>query len=60
MIIDIDKINPSVASSLAKSFNQVKKLDDIRKGLMLDEINRMLSVNISANVREILEKMISE
>ena len=58
-IIDIDKINPQMASGLAGSFKIYKKLNVGNKKVMKVELERVVSTqSISKNVYEIVSKII--
>ncbi|WP_127717239.1 aminopeptidase N [Halobacteriovorax sp. HLS] len=56
-IIEIDKINPQMASRLSSAFKDYKRLPAHLKGLVKVELDRILSVEgLSRNVYEILSK----
>ncbi len=56
-IIDIDKLNPQMASRLAGSFKDYKRLPVELKGLVKESLERILAVkDISRNVYEIISK----
>lgn len=58
-IIDIDKINPQMASSLAGAFKIYKKLNVQNKKMMKLELERVVSTHsLSKNVYEIVSKII--
>lgn len=58
-IIDIDKINPQIASGLAGAFKIYKKLNSENKIKMKEELERVISTqSISKNVYEIINKII--
>jgi aminopeptidase N len=58
-IIDIDKINPQMASGLAGAFKIYEKLNTLNKDLMRSELERVISTeSISKNVYEIVGKII--
>lgn len=58
-IIEIDKINPQMASGLAGSFKVYEKLNAHNKKLMYEELMRVLAAaSISKNVYEIISKII--
>ncbi|MDD5401253.1 MAG: aminopeptidase N [Sulfurimonas sp.] len=58
-IIDIDKINPQMASGLAGAFKIYEKLNSVNKKLMRAELERVVSEpSISKNVYEIVSKII--
>lgn len=59
-IIEIDSFNPSISSSLARSFKLYAKSDERRKSLMKHEMQRILSVKeLSKNTREIVENTLN-
>lgn len=56
-IIDIDKLNPQMASRLAGSFKDYKRLPSDLKALVKESLERILAVkDISRNVYEIVSK----
>ncbi len=58
-IIDIDKINPQIASGLAGAFKIYKKLNQQNKKMMKIELERIISIpSISKNVYEIISKVL--
>ena len=58
-IIDIDKINPQMASGLAGAFKIYEKLNEVNKKLMRAELERVINEpSISKNVYEIVSKII--
>ena len=58
-IIDIDKINPQIASSLANSFKIYDKLLDRNKKLLQQELKRVVSTQgLSNNTYEIINKIL--
>ncbi|MBW6488417.1 aminopeptidase N [Sulfurimonas sp.] len=59
-IIDIDKINPQIASGLAGAFKIFKKLNSANKKLMRTELERVIAEpSISKNVYEIVSKILN-
>lgn len=60
-IIDIDKINPQMASGLTTAFKIYEKLNSKNKILMEAELNRVISTHsISKNVYEIISKILKK
>ncbi len=58
-IIEIDKINPQMASALASSFKIYDKLLDTNKELIKRELKRVVSThNLSNNTYEIINKIL--
>ena len=58
-VIDIDKINPQIASGLAGAFKIYEKLNATNKKVMKEELDRVISTqSISKNVYEIVSKII--
>ncbi|OHD97696.1 MAG: aminopeptidase N [Sulfurimonas sp. RIFCSPLOWO2_12_FULL_36_74] len=58
-MIDIDKINPQMASGLAGAFKIYEKLNSVNKKLMKTELDRVVSEpSISKNVYEIVSKIL--
>lgn len=59
-IIDIDKINPQMASGLAGAFKIYKKMNKANKRLMKTELDRiLLEPSLSKNVYEIVSKVLN-
>lgn len=59
-IIEIDKINPQVASNLVMGFRDFKKLPNILKPLMEKELLRLREIKgLSKNSAEILSKILA-
>jgi len=58
-IINIDKINPQMASGLAGAFKIYKKLNEVNKKVMKIELERVISTqSLSKNVYEIVSKIL--
>jgi len=58
-IIEIDKINPQMASGLAGAFKIYEKLNPLNKEYMYKELERIISTHsISKNVYEIISKIL--
>ena len=58
-ILELDNINPQIASGLAKSFKDYKKLLPQTAQLMKNELQKLLNnQNLSKNVLEIVEKLL--
>jgi len=58
-IIDIDKINPQMASGLSSAFKIYEKLNSTNKILMKIELERIISTqSLSKNVYEIISKIL--
>jgi len=58
-IIDIDKINPQMASSLASAFKIYAKMNKINQKLMQAELERVISTQgLSKNTYEIISKIL--
>lgn len=56
-VVELDKLNPQVASRLATSFNRWRRYDRRRQGLMQTELQRMLNEpDLSNDVTEIVSK----
>jgi aminopeptidase N len=56
-VIDADKFNPQLASSLAGAYDDWKKLSDHHQGLIKTQLKRILSVdNLSNNTYEIVSR----
>jgi aminopeptidase N len=59
-IIELDKLNPQVASRLASAFKDFKRLPSNLKTLMKPELDRVLEVEgLSKNVYEIVSKILA-
>ena len=58
-IIELDAINPQIASGLAGAFKLYKRMNDESRGAMKRELERILAVEgLSKNVYEIVEKIL--
>ena len=58
-IIEIDKINPQIASGLAGSFKTYEKMNKQNKTMMKEELERVISTHsLSKNVYEIINKIL--
>lgn len=55
-IIEIDKFNPQIASSLAKSLRHMKNLDDLRKVKLKEQLQRLLNTNLSKDTFEVVNR----
>lgn len=55
-IIDLDKINPTLAASLTGSFINWDKYDDKRKKMMLDCLVMINSMDVSLDIKNIAKK----
>jgi aminopeptidase N len=56
-VIKLNKINPQIASRMAKQFNQWKKLDKKRQALIQQQLERIKAVdNLSNDVFEVVDK----
>jgi aminopeptidase N len=54
-VIELNRINPQVASRMAGAFNQLKRYDDRRQVLMTRELNRIAALpDLSGDVAEIV------
>ncbi len=56
VVLDIDARNPSVAARLAGSFNQWKRFEPKRRGLMQAELERLAGKKLSPGTFEIITK----
>jgi aminopeptidase N len=58
-VIELDSLNPQVASRMASAFNQWKRFDQSRQALMKTELERIAAVDgLSPGVFEIISKAI--
>jgi aminopeptidase N len=56
-VLELDSINPQVASRIVSCFNQWKRYEPGRQSLMLDQLRRIADTStISKDVREIVER----
>lgn len=55
-IIEIDQYNPQIASRVAKSMNHLKRLDEQRASLLKEQIQRVLTHNLSKDTFEVMSK----
>lgn len=59
-IIEIDKINPQMAASLAKAYHRYGQLDPMRKKTMKKALERLMAEpNVSSNLFEIVSKSLA-
>ncbi|MCL1911017.1 MAG: aminopeptidase N [Leptospirales bacterium] len=59
-IIEIDSFNPSISSSLARSFKLYRKTDPARKPLIKKQLERILEAkNLSKNTHELVENILN-
>jgi aminopeptidase N len=59
-ILELDTINPQVTARIVSSFNQWKRYESGRSGLMRNELERIAShPGISKDVSEIVERALS-
>lgn len=60
-IIELDRINPQIASGLTGAFKMYDRMYENNKVMMKKELERILAVaNLSRNVIEIVEKILAE
>ena len=60
-IIEIDKFNPSMSAGLARCFRKYAKMDDVRKGLMKTQMERILAEkDVSKDAYEIISKTLDQ
>ncbi|MDQ3006831.1 MAG: aminopeptidase N C-terminal domain-containing protein, partial [Chloroflexota bacterium] len=58
-LLEIDSFNPTSAASLAKAFNQYKKLKESQQKLMRPHLDRILAKkDLSDGVAEIVTKIL--
>lgn len=59
-VIELDSLNPQIASRMASAFNQWRRYDQGRQALMIIELERIAAVDsLSPDVFEIISKVIS-
>ncbi len=59
-VIELDSLNPQIASRMASAFNQWRRYDQDRQALMIIELERIAAVDsLSPDVFEIISKVIS-
>jgi len=55
-VMELDPINPQIASRMVGAFNQLKRYDDHRQSLMTRELKRIAAVpELSGEVAEIIQ-----
>ncbi|BEV73710.1 MULTISPECIES: aminopeptidase N [unclassified Paludibacterium] len=59
-VLQIDALNPSVASRLVAAFNRWKKVEPQRQALMKAELERMAAAKLSKDVFEIVSKNLEQ
>lgn len=60
MLQTLDKINPQIASRLATPFTRLNHFDEARRKLMHDELKQLASLNLSRDLREIVQKSLAD
>lgn len=59
-MLEIDSINPQMAAGLCRGFGVYKKLDDNRKALLKEQLERVLKTSsISKNTYEVVSKILA-
>ena len=59
IIIQLDSINPSMASVLATGFRAKNKMDESRKTMIEEQLKDILKIeNISGNTYEVISKIL--
>jgi aminopeptidase N len=59
-ILEIDSINPQMAAGLCRGFAIYKKLDEQRRSLVNEQLNRVLKTSsISKNTYEVVSKILA-
>lgn len=59
-VLEIDSINPQMAAGLCRGFGVYKKLDDNRRGLLKEQLERVLKTSsISKNTYEVVSKILA-
>lgn len=59
MLIILDKINPQVASSMAKVFTRRRQFDAVRGALMTEQLTRLKALDLSRDLKEVVSKSLS-
>lgn len=60
MVVQLDKINPQVASRMVSAFSRWKRYDDTRKSLAKAQLEMIVACNgLSENVYEIASKSLA-
>ncbi len=58
-VLELDKLNPQIASGLAGAFKDYNRLNDTAKGLMQAELHKIVNTkDLSKNVYEIVSKIL--
>lgn len=60
VVLQVDKINPQVASRIVGCFTRYRKYDKARQALMRAEIERLAKEKLSENVFEIVQKCLDQ
>lgn len=56
MLIEVDKINAQIAARLATPFTRWQRYDEKRQGMMQFQLQRLSAMDLSRDLREIVEK----
>lgn len=56
MLIKLDKLNPQVASSMAKQFTRWRQFDPARGALMKEQLARLQALELSRDLSEVVSK----
>ena len=59
-ILELDAINPQIAARLATPFTRWQRYDKTRQDLMLQQLTRLASVNLSRDVSELVHKSLEK
>lgn len=59
-IIEIDKFNPQIAARLAKFLNHKERLDDTRKKLLVNALEKLSKTTLSNDTFEVVQKNMKE
>ncbi|CAA2994148.1 puromycin-sensitive aminopeptidase-like isoform X4 [Olea europaea subsp. europaea] len=60
MVVQLDKLNPQVASRMVSAFSRWKRFDETRQNLAKAQLEMILSANgLSENVYEIASKSLA-
>jgi aminopeptidase N len=60
IILQLDKLNPQVASRVAQVFTNYKRYDDKRRALIKNTLQSMQKMQLSKDLYEIVNKSLTE
>ncbi|SFX20477.1 aminopeptidase N [Marinospirillum alkaliphilum] len=59
-VIELNRINPQIAARLVIPLTRFRRMDDYRKGLMKNELERIRAEKLSPDLFEVIEKSLAQ